>query len=267
MFRDSPELAVEILHQLLGADVPADMPVRVESNDFNDRPSRDFTPDTVISVGPPQAPKHGIVVEIQQKKSDAKRKQLPRYAAQAWLLLSCPVTVLCVCPESDAAAWYAEPVHTELPGFVFRAVVLGPGEVPVITDPQEAAARPALAAMGVMFHGRNQRVVEAFKDALLIMKPEYAPQYNEYAFNMAAPAVRRILEEMMASTNWPVYSPFAKQHYGRGKAEAVVRVLAVRGIEVPEDVLARIRACTDQRQLDTWLERAATATSATDLFD
>ena len=87
----------------------------------------------------------------------------------------------------------------------------------------------------------------------------------------------------MTSTDWPVYSPFAKQHYGRGKADgleegraegeargeanAVLTVLGVRKIEVPEDARARIRGCTDMEQLDAWLRRAAVANSITDLFD
>jgi hypothetical protein len=143
-----------------------------------------------------------------------------------------------------------------------------------MTDPEEAATHPELAAMAVMVHGRNRPVVEAFVAALEFVKPDHAPQYYEYAYRMAAPAVRRILEETMASTDWPVYSPFAREHYGRGRddgrmdgeASAILRVLAVRGIDVPEDACARIRACTDRQQLDTWLDRAVTATSLNDLF-
>lgn len=79
----------------------------------------------------------------------------------------------------------------------------------------------------------------------------------------------------MASTTWPVHSRFAREHFGRGKAEgkaegeaeSVLRVLAVRGIEVPDDVRARIRACADLRQLEVWLERAVGADRADDLFD
>jgi hypothetical protein len=282
LFRERPELAVEILRELMDVDVPVDVPVRLEGNDFNDRPSKDFQPDTVITVGSPRASVHGIVVEVQQEKSDAKRRQLPRYAAALWLLLRCPVTVLCICPDSDAAVWYAEPVRAELPGYVFRAAVLGPRDVPVISRPEEAAARPELAAMAVMVHGRSRPVVETFMAALELLKPEHAPQYYEYAYSMAAPAVRRILEDIMASTAWPIHSPFAREHYGRGKddgrtegrvegrvegeANAVLRVLAVRGVDIPEDARARIRACTDTQQLDTWLDRAVAATSITDLF-
>lgn len=83
----------------------------------------------------------------------------------------------------------------------------------------------------------------------------------------------------MSSATWPVYSPFAREHFGRGKnegraegrvegeAQSVLRVLAARGVEVPDEARARIRGCTDLQQLDTWLDRAATATSITDLFD
>ena len=146
-----------------------------------------------------------------------------------------------------------------------------------MTDPEEAATHPELAVMSVMVHGRERPVVEAFVAVLEFVKPEHAPQYYEYAYRMAAPAVRRILGEIMASTDWPVYSPFAREHYGRGKdeglaegqakgetagrakgetegrakgeAEAVLRVLAARRIEVPEEARVRISACADLRQL------------------
>ena len=271
LFRDRPELAVEILHELMGVDVPVDAPVQLESNDFNDRPSKDFQPDTVITVGPAQAPVHGIVVEVQQEKAEGKRRQLPRYAAALWLMLRCPVTVLCVCPDADAAVWYAEPVRTGLPGFTFCAAVLGPNEVPVIRSAKEAAAHPDLAAMAVMAHGRDRAVVDAFMTGLELMESDHAPQYYEHAYSMAVPTVRHVMEEIMASTTWPVHSPFAREHFGRGKcegeADAVLKVLAVRRIEVPEAARARIRACTDTCQLDVWLERAVEATTVTDLFE
>src|SRR4051794_15264019 len=76
----------------------------------------------------------------------------------------------------------------------------------------------------------------------------------------------------MTDADWPVHSRFAKEHFGRGKAEglaamrvgskaeggarSVLRVFAVRGVEVPDDVRVRIRACSDLRQLEVWLERS-----------
>ena len=47
-----------------------------------------------------------------------------------------------------------------------------------------------------------------------------------------------------------------------GEAQAVVKVLDARGVAVPEDIRDQILACTDVAQLDIWLQRSATATSA-----
>lgn len=137
--------------------------------------------------------------------------------------------------------------------------------------------------MSVMMHGKHHRpVIEAFVEALCSVEPDHAPSYYEYAYKMAEPAVQRILGELVASTTWPVYSPFAKEHFGRGKAEgrkegreegraegeahAVLTVLAARGIEVPETARARIHACTDVQELEEWLKRAVVVTTVEELF-
>ncbi|WP_152990452.1 hypothetical protein [Sphaerimonospora mesophila] len=81
-----------------------------------------------------------------------------------------------------------------------------------------------------------------------------------------------------ASATWPVYSPFARKHFGAGKTEglaeglakgearAVLTILEVRGIPVSDAERARITACSDLKQLDEWARRAVTVTSTGDLF-
>jgi hypothetical protein len=83
------------------------------------------------------------------------------------------------------------------------------------------------------------------------------------------------MEEIMTSTDWPVYSPFAREHFGRGKAKgkaeeaarSVLLVLPARGFDVPEHTRTQITTCTDVTQLETWLTRAATAQNLHDLFN
>ncbi|MGI5273264.1 hypothetical protein ACQEUU_29230 [Nonomuraea sp. CA-218870] len=90
----------------------------------------------------------------------------------------------------------------------------------------------------------------------------------------------------MKSTAWPVYSPFAREHYGRGleegqtigkaqgKAEGraeeaarlVVLLLEARSFAVSDDIRARVTSCTDLGRLESWATRAATARSLDDLF-
>jgi len=52
----------------------------------------------------------------------------------------------------------------------------------------------------------------------------------------------------------------------KGRAEDILLILDERGIEVPDDVRARITDCTDLETLRTWLRRSVTTTTAGDLF-
>jgi hypothetical protein len=47
-----------------------------------------------------------------------------------------------------------------------------------------------------------------------------------------------------------------------GESKAVLTVLEARGVHVPDAIREQILACTDLTQLDTWLRRVATATTA-----
>ena len=82
----------------------------------------------------------------------------------------------------------------------------------------------------------------------------------------------------MATSEHKYLSDFANKYYGEGKAEgqtegetkhareALLIVIAVRGIAMSEGDHARVEACTDPRTLDAWLARAAQATTAADVF-
>jgi hypothetical protein len=51
-----------------------------------------------------------------------------------------------------------------------------------------------------------------------------------------------------------------------GEAHSVLRVLSARGVSVSSEQEARIRACRDLGQLELWLDRASTATSADEVL-
>ena len=274
IFTEHPELAMEIATSLNGAQVPLGVPVRVESPNFNDRPSTDFQADAVIVAGPARDPVRAVIVEAQKRTLHDKPPQWARYAAQLWTFLRCPVDVLVICPDAKAAFWYARPVPTTLPGYTHLPIVLPPSAVPAIASAREAAARPAMAALSVAYHGANPAVCRAFAGGLSQLPRDDAVKYHEHAFNMAPLAVQRILEQLMTSGTWPVYSPIAKEHFGRGKkegkqegeAEAILLVLEARGLEVTVAERERITGCTDLKQLKKWVTRSATAEKASDLF-
>ncbi|MFH8609208.1 hypothetical protein ACH4D5_17195 [Streptomyces sp. NPDC018029] len=52
----------------------------------------------------------------------------------------------------------------------------------------------------------------------------------------------------------------------RGEANAILRVLEVRGVDIPEHARERVSNCTDFDLLNRWLDRAVHAESIDDLF-
>ena len=66
-------------------------------------------------------------------------------------------------------------------------------------------------------------------------------------------------------------SDFAKTYVAQGRAEgaarAVLTVLRVRGITVPDAARERIVAQKDPDRLERWLEKAAVASSVSDVTD
>ena len=53
----------------------------------------------------------------------------------------------------------------------------------------------------------------------------------------------------------------------QGRAEAVLRILTARGVQVVEEAQQRILACTDVATLDRWFDRALNATRLSDVLD
>lgn len=231
---------------------------------------------------------------------------MARYAAALWLFYRCRVTALVFCPEQKVADFYAEPLATGLEDYLFYAVALGPSRLPVITDPRQIAARPDIAAVALAAHP-SKETIRAFFEGLRGMPPEVINKYIEDAHRICGPEARTIMEEVMPETTWVVSTPFAKEHFGRGRAEgfaeglaegetrgflageaqgitegrtdgrtegrtegeaqALLMVLNARHIAVSDEGAVRILSCADLRTLDLWLLRAATARKIEDIFD
>ncbi|MFD8426439.1 hypothetical protein ACFV1R_02360 [Streptomyces coelicoflavus] len=52
----------------------------------------------------------------------------------------------------------------------------------------------------------------------------------------------------------------------KGKAEDILRILEMRGVQVSDSVRERVTECTDLDVLGTWLTRSLSATRAEELF-
>ncbi|SDK11846.1 hypothetical protein [Nonomuraea jiangxiensis] len=275
LFRNRPTLAIELLDDAFEIDLPADTLVEVAPTDLKDIPVLDRDLDLFFSVGRRCEPSHGVIVEMQQALREEERQDWARRAAGVWLRLNRPVLLLVLAPDPQVAAWASQPIVTSLPGYVLHPLVVGPDQITIFSDPSEAADCLELAVLSVVAHGKDREVVETFLSALSKVDEDHGAQYHEYAYCLASADVRQVMEEIMSSATWPVYSPFAREHFtnGRaaglseGKARAVLTVLKARGVAVSDDALTAITSCTDQERLDDWAHRAATALTVDELFE
>lgn len=75
----------------------------------------------------------------------------------------------------------------------------------------------------------------------------------------------------MAPVKYFYQNPVADQMRDEGRIEErikmTLRTLELRGLQVPESVRLRVKACSDLDQLEVWSERAIRVTDAAELFD
>ncbi|MDQ0991386.1 hypothetical protein [Streptomyces sp. V3I7] len=74
----------------------------------------------------------------------------------------------------------------------------------------------------------------------------------------------------MAPVKYFFQNPVADQLRDEGRleerAEVTLRILELRGVEVPDSVRLRVEGCSDLEQLKAWSERAVHVGSAEELF-
>jgi hypothetical protein len=276
LFKNRPSLGAELLTEALGVALPAYSEARLTSIDLTEVQPAEYRADAVVLLIEDDVPVSVLVIEVQLGIDDAKRFTWPEYAMGARARHRCPVSLLVVAPAADVAAWSAEPIETGIPGFILRPPVLGCDAVPVVTDTAEAARRPELAVLSAMAHGESERGAQIAAAVLPVvgeLDEERARFYGDLVYNSLGKAARHALEEMMKGYEYQ--GDFAKRCYTQGHedglvqeaARAVLAVLRVRGLAVPDDARERILAEKDQARLERWLERGVLATSVAEVLD
>ncbi len=167
LVREKPELAADLLRELLRVSVPAFTEARLAEASLNDLVPTEYRADAVVLLVDGE-PVFGIIVEAQLQVDHDKPFTWPMYAISARARYRCPFVVLVVTPDPRTARWAAESV--ELGGdSAWRALVVGPGGIPVITDLEVASRDPHLAVLSVMAHGGDDDVHAAVAAATVAM--------------------------------------------------------------------------------------------------
>lgn len=142
--------------------------------------------------------------------------------------------------------------------------------------------------LSAIAHGETENgatIASALLPAIQGLEDDRARFYYDLLYNSLNEATRRVLETMMKGYEYQ--SDFAKKYVAQGRAEgrsegrsegraegradeaarALLTVLRVRGIEVPEAARERILSQKDPERLERWLERAIVATSLAKVLD
>jgi hypothetical protein len=276
LFKNRPELGPELLTEALGVALPSYDEARLVSIDLTQIRPAEYRADVVVLLLDAGAPISVVIVEVQLAVDDDKRFTWPEYLMGARARYRCPAGLLVVAPKDDVAAWCGAPIETGVPGFVLTPPVLGRQAVPVITDRAEAARRPELAVLSAMAHGESEQgaaIAAAVLPVVRGLDDERARFYGDLVLNSLNEAAKRALEAMMKGYQYQ--SDFAKKYVAQGRAEgeatararAVLTVLRVRGVAVPDAVRERILAEKDPERLERWHERSILASSVAEVID
>jgi hypothetical protein len=90
--------------------------------------------------------------------------------------------------------------------------------------------------------------------------------------NLASDAARRRLETMMTTMEWKsdFIEGFVQEGLEKGmvkaKAEAVLKIIDARAIDVTTQQRDQVSSCADIAQLDEWFDSALAAGTAADIF-
>jgi hypothetical protein len=275
-------LAAEVLVDALGVDLPPFQEARLDAGDMTALVPTEFRADAVVVLADGRRPVLAIVVEVQLARDQVKRWTWPVYLSTLRARLRCPAVLLVICVDVAIAAWCASPIPLGHPDWVLHPLVLGPRELPIVTDVQAAREAPAFAVLSALTHHSHPdrlKIFHALLRMLATIDQEQSTLYSDVMFAALPAALRQYLEDVMATSTYEYQSDFVRrfvfqgraegrvQGRAEGRAEAVIDFLDARGIEVPDGARQRIIGCTDPDQLHTWIRRAATVTKIDELFD
>lgn len=270
LVRDSPAFAAE-LAGLAHAEVPRFREARAVDPTLTQVVPLELHADSLIVLAADQ-PVLGIIIESQLQRDDRKLYTWPAYATVARSRHACPCVLIVVTPSASVAAWASGAI--ELGCGTFRALVLGPEQVPKVTELDAALARPDMTMLSLFAHsdGDVETVAKIADAAYAVAQRDRNEARQALYLGLIEYALRntdhQVLKMKLSEMKFPPSNYTRGKAEGRaeGKAEDVLRILERRGIALSDDQRHRVDTCTDIAVLDSWLDRAIFATSIDDVL-
>jgi hypothetical protein len=273
LLRRNPQLAAALLASA-GVAVPAGAAAALADSNLSVPEPTELRAD-VVTVHQGAGRKVVIVTEVQKDPPDtSKRRAWVAYLALAQVEHKCDAALVVIALREPTARASGRPIPTGHPGFVLTPIVIGPGTTPRPEGPGAGPVSAELTVLAVLTGALDLSSAETRRLVLQAIAGVDAGRreiYTRLIRATASPAVRRALEELMATVFRDEFvdgllDQGRAQGQAEGEAAMLLRVLAARGFTVPDDIRQRVQSCTDLAQLEAWGDRAVTAGSLEELF-
>jgi hypothetical protein len=283
-----PETPLHLVAPDLQLGYPVDGPLTARAGDTD---AYGLQIDTRLEYycagsGIPQQAVLAIVVEAQLGGEEDLLWRIWPYVGFVKYECRCATDIVILCQNRDLAVKFTGPMLLGSRGSVIVPRAVGPDDIPVITTLADAAADPGRLVLSAWYHSRCAgparemlvRLIVEVIGLLYEIDPDKATRYHQLAEAILPKPSARRLNEMTAiditayvgKTYHPeIWTPAMREGRKEGRrkrgAEDILTIMRARRIKVPADIREQILACDDLRRLNTWLKRAATASTASEV--
>ena len=295
ILRDEPQLLAMFLGRS-GFKLPSGAFPVIADSDLSHRGPRilkELRSDNVFVFQGDQE-KVAVVVEVQTSRPNHERQLAwPCYVTSAREVHDCKAYLLVVAAGRDALTGSDRVIEIGQPGFDLKPFVTGRDRMP---PPGGLFFGPELTMLHILTGTLDLSVHEARMFALVSIAQAPPDRYRRYVHLIRIFTPRRTRQELEQLMEDLFKDPFIDRfleegHRQRedmqqgmeqgmqqgmeqgkrlGRADGATRVLltilAARGIAIPEQARARIAECADPDLLESWATRAATSTTADEVF-
>jgi hypothetical protein len=165
-----PTLVVDLLRRSLAAGgqplVPECDEVAIASEDASMPLPIERRADLVLALRRRGQVVLQLVVEVQLRPNEDKRRRLPEDVAAVHGRGEGPVIGLFLCVDEPTARWARRPVESFQLHSPFVPLVLGPAEIPRILDEENARMAPEVTLLSGLVHARGPTGYESLRLAL-----------------------------------------------------------------------------------------------------
>jgi len=175
---------------------------------------------------PDRTPLRALIFEVQLSRDPDKRTSWPFYLAAARARWRCPANLIVVTLTRAMSRWCARPIRLDDIGNEYHPAVIGPDQLPVLTDVDQAHGCPELAVLSAVAHRRHPNRVQVARAALLACTRLDRPRatlYSDFTVANLDRATFAAIEDLMLIEGYELQSEFARKHHQEGFDEGLAQ--------------------------------------------